>query len=154
MNEKWFAYTVSLTIMMIFINSFILMGSGLLDTSGNSISLFANSSSSQYNYQTVKNTSSFGIDALTGSSSQSPTNEQGYNPVTRTDGQTAAFNAFDIVTNIGVGIEKIMLQLAIIFPPAAPLFLGIAAFAFFIKVVAVSWLASIVVRQLFFGRVF
>ena len=154
MNEKWFAYAISLSIMLIFINAFITMGAGLLDSDGNQISLLSNSTNNSYSYDSLKAGSNFSISGVSGDSSQSPTTEQGYQPVKRTDGDSASMNSFDIIINLGFGVEIIMLQLALIFNPVAAIFYAIAGFVFFIKTVALTWLASIVVRQIFFGRVF
>lgn len=155
MNEKWFAYAVSLSIMLIFVNAFITIGASQLTDDGSSVIYLTNLTNSKYAYNTLKSDGDFEIDATTGASSQSPTTEQGYQPVKRTsDGKSSAFNSFDVVITMALGVELIMLTLALIFWPIAPIFYAIAGFAFFIKAVATAWLASIVVRQIFFGRVF
>ena len=155
MNEKWFAYAVSLSIMLIFINAFITIGASQLTDDGSSILYLTNLTNTTYAYNTLKDSGDFQISATAGSSSQSPTTEQGYQPVKRTsDGKSASFNAFDVVITMALGVELIMLTLAVIFWPVAPIFYAVAGFAFFIKAVATAWLASMVVRQIFFGRVF
>ncbi|HNV62441.1 MAG TPA: hypothetical protein PKN54_05760 [Candidatus Cloacimonas acidaminovorans] len=156
MNEKWFAYAISLSIMLIFINSFVTMGAGLVDANGNGIGLLQSSTNNQYSYDTLKSSSNYGINVPANDSSQSPTSEQGYTPITSaTDtSKSKALDSIGIIVNLGVGFELLMGKLATIFPPVAPLFWSVAGFAFFIKLVALTWLASIVVRQLFFGRVF
>jgi len=155
MNEKWFAYAVSLSIMLIFINAFITIGASQQNPDGSYNVFLTGLENSNYSYQTTKSNSSFGIEATLGDSSQTPTNEQGYQPVKRTsDGKTTAFNAFDTIISMALGVELIMLTLTIIFPPVAPIFYAIAAFAFFVKAIAAAWLGSMVVRQIFFGRNF
>lgn len=155
MNEKWFSYAVSLSIMLIFINAFITIGASQQNPDGSYNLFLTGLENSNFSYQTTKDNSGFEIEATLGDSSQTPTNEQGYQPVKRTsDGQTAAFNAFDAIITMALGVELIMLTLAVIFFPVAPIFYAIAGFAFFIKAIAAAWLGSMVVRQIFFGRNF
>jgi hypothetical protein len=154
MNEKWFAYAISLTILMIFTNAFITIGASQPNADGTYNVYLLNSMNSKLDYGQVKSDSNLSFEACSLDSSQPSTTEQGCQPFKRNDGSPASFNAFDSLTLMTVGIEVVMLNLAAIFSPVAPLFWAVAAVAFFIKIVAMAWLTSIVLRQILTGRLF
>lgn len=153
MNEKWFNYAISLSIIMLFANAFITIGASQLSADGTQNTLF--NASSQSDYLNQKNQSSFYVQPSTASSSSAPTQEQGITYIKRTsDNKNYNFQAIDYVVNMAVGVEVVMLQLSNIFPIVAPIFFAFAALAFLIKGVAVAWLATMAARQLFTGRFF
>lgn len=151
MNEKWFNYAISLTIMMIFVNAFITIGASQLNADGSSNLFLMNSTNNALTYSNQKSNSDFyTTDCSNGTnSSQSPTDAQGCVPIKRTiDDNPVSFNSFDAAVIMVFGIELVMTQLSQIFWPVAPLFMGIAAIAFFIKSIAMAWLSSIVIRAI------
>ncbi len=153
MNEKWFNYAISLTIVMILVNAFITIGASQPNADGTSNLYLLNNVNNAFSYSNQKSDSNFYLDPPTSDSSQSPTNEQGFTPIKRSiDDNPVGFNGFDAAITMALGIEMIMLTLSQIFLPVAPLFLAFAAIAFFIKAIAVAWLGSIVLRTIF-GRV-
>ena len=153
MNEKWFNYAISLTIMMIFVNAFITIGASQLNADGSSNLFLMNSTNNALTYEQQKQNSGFNIAPNSSDSSQSATTEQGFTPITRTtDSAPVGLNALSALTTMAIGIELVMLQLAQIFWPVAALFYSIAGVAFLIKAIAAAWLGSIAVRAIF-GRV-
>lgn len=138
---------------MILVNSFITIGASQPNADGSSNLYLLNNVNNAFSYTNQSQNSTFYIDAPTSDSSQSPTNEQGFTPIKRSiDDNPVGFNGFDAAVTMALGIEMVMLTLASIFSPVAPLFLAFAAIAFFIKAIAVAWLGSLVLRTIF-GRV-
>jgi len=153
MNEKWFNYAIALTIVMIFVNAFITMGAAQPNQNGVYSSLLMGNQNDSLTYSTMKTNSEFSLNARTTDTSQSPTEEQGFTPVTRTiDDNPVGFNSFDAAITMTLGVELVMLTLANIFSPVAPIFLGLTAIVFFIKAIAIAWLGSIAIRSIF-GRI-
>ena len=152
MNEKWFNYAVVLTIMMILVNAFIAIGASQLNADGSSNLYLTSNVNNAFSYTNQKADSNFYVLGPTSDSSQSPTNEQGFTPIKRSiDDNPVGFNGFNAAVTMALGVELVMLTLAGIFYPVAPLFLAFAAIAFFIKAIAIAWLGSLVIRAIF-GR--
>jgi len=153
LNEKWFNYAVTLTIIMILVNAFITIGASQPNSDGSSNLYLTSNVNNAFSYTNQRADSNFYIQAPTTDSSQSPTNEQGFTPIKRgIDNNPVGFNGFDAAVTMALGVEMVMLTLAAIFSPVAPLFLAFAAIAFFIKAIAIAWLGSILLRTIF-GRV-
>ncbi len=154
MNEKWFNYAISLTVLMLMVNAFITIAATQPSADGTYNLFLSNMMTGGTSLDSAKTNSDFTIQPCMGDSSTSPTQEQGCTPIKRTDGQTVGYNAFDALIMLGAGVEIIMLSLATIFSPIAPIFYVIATIVFTIKGIALAWLGTMAVRQIFFGRVF
>ena len=153
MNEKWFNYAISLTIVMILVNAFITIGATQPNADGSSNLYLVNNVNNAFSYSNQSESGDFYLESPSTDSSQSPTNEQGFTPVKRTiDDNPVGFTGFDAALTMTLGVELVMLTLAAIFVPVAPLFLAFTAIAFFIKAIAIAWLGSLVIRAIF-GRV-
>jgi hypothetical protein len=150
LNEKWFNYAIALTIVMIFVNAFISIGASQPNADGTSNLYLVNNVNNAFSYANQKSDSNFYTSIETGDSSQSPLSEQGFTPIKRgIDANPVGFNGFDAAVTMALGIELVMLSLAAIFGPIAPLFFAFAALAFFIKAIAVAWLGSLFIRAIF-----
>jgi len=153
LNEKWFNYAVVLTIMMILVNAFIAIGASQLNADGSSNLYLTSNVNNAFSYSNQKADSNFYVEAPTTDSSQTPTNEQGFTPIKRgIDDNPVGFTSFNAGIMMALGVELVMLTLAGIFYPVAPLFLAFAAIAFFIKAIAIAWLGSVLLRPIL-GRV-
>lgn len=151
MNDKWINYAIILTIVMFFVNGFILMAATQPNADNQFSAILFGSSSSGLGYENIKD--NYGEYTVTGSgvSSQSPTNEEGYTPIKNSEGQPAGLDILSAVSLGIAGLELVLLQLASIFYPVAPLFYAIITAAILIKSAVVWYLASVLVRALF-GR--
>jgi hypothetical protein len=153
LNEKWFNYAMTLTIIMIFVNAFITIGASQPNADGTYNLYLINSQNNAFSYQQQKNFGGFDVNSAYYDSSTSPTNEQGFTPVLReSDSAPVGLNAFDAAVTMALGIEMLMLTLANIFWPVAALFYAIAALAFFVKAIVVAYLGSVLVRSIV-GRI-
>jgi hypothetical protein len=151
MNDKWINYAIILTIVMFFVNGFILMAAAQPNNNNEFNIILFGSSSSSLSYSNIKDVYGEYSISDSGASSQSPTNEEGYTPIQNSEDQPAGLDVLSAVS-IGVaGLELVLLQLANIFYPIAPLFYAIITAAILIKSAVVWYLASVLVRALF-GR--
>lgn len=156
MNDRWFNFAMSVTIITMLIGGFIGMAGMQPDAQGNKIPLFSGMDNTALSYSNVKSNSNFNVGvniSSNGDSSSSPTSDQGFTPVTTSTGDIFAWKTlFDLVVNTAAGFELLMLKLAGIFTYISPLFVALAGIGFLAKIIMIMWASSVVLRPLT-GRV-
>lgn len=153
MNEKWFNYAIVLTIIMFGINAFLTIGATQTGLNGQPIPLLSGLQNNNLSYSKVKTDSNYQLGVqIDGTSSQTPTNDQGKIAFTTPGGLPGGFGALNMVVIMTFGVELIMLELANIFVVIAPLFWAIAAVAFALNTLVYAYLATLIARA-FWGLV-
>ena len=148
MNEKWMNYGIIITLLMLFTNAFILVAASQPDQNNQFSAVLFGATNNNMEYSNISTDYSYTY-SESGDSSQTPTNEQGFTPITNTStGTPAGLDALSIVLLGSIGLELQLIQLALIFPFISPIFYAIISFALIIKAIVVAYLGSVLVRAI------
>lgn len=133
---------------MIFVNAFITVGASMVDDTGKSI-IYLTNPNEKLNYEYQKQHAEFYMTDCSNSqnSSTAPADSQGCIPIKSTETDLPmSFEAVSMLPLMAAGVQIIMLNLATIFWPVAPILWAIAAVCTLIQLIAVAWVSSLLIR--------
>jgi len=147
MNDAILNKAMTLFLILIGINAFLVMGSALYDTDGNSLNLFYGLESGNLGSQIETESDSINVSTDLSMSSTSPSTDQGSTPFT-VAGIPIGINFWNYIIIMALGVELIMLKFALMFPIIAPITGAISFFGFAIKIFVGAYLGSQLARAI------
>lgn len=153
MNDKMLTMSLFLVLIMIGVNAFLLMAAtNLYDNNGNEIAIFYGLDNGALGSQLQDDAA--GITVSTGSdfSSTAPVVNATIDPPIKSGGNPIGLEFTQYFTIMVAGLELVMLKFSSLFPILAPIINALVFFAAALKIFAMAFLGSQLVRAIV-GRV-